>query len=312
MNQTSCTLCPRSCRVDRDSGEKGFCGETSQLKIAAACLHFGEEPPITGTGGSGAIFVSGCNLRCVFCQNYQISQQGMGKIVSTEEFAQIALALQKSGAENINIVTASHAAEAIANGIYYAKQHGLKLPCLWNSSGYESDSTLEILKNFIDIYLPDLKTLDNKTAADFFNAPDYPKTATNSILKMIATGSPVIIRHLVLPFHLDDTKNVLQWIADNAKDNAQLSVMTQYTPVNIKPEMSSLMQPNRFINRDEYNTVLQWLDDFSCDCSIQGFYQELETSDEWLPDFEKPNPFSSSLSKIIWHWKWGFNIPAMP
>ncbi|MDR0323417.1 MAG: radical SAM protein, partial [Treponema sp.] len=160
---TSCKLCPRNCGVNRLSGETGFCGETAALRIGAAVIHFGEEPPLVGFGGSGTIFISGCNLGCSFCQNYQISQgsPSLGSEVSSEKFAEICAALRDKGAENINIVTGSHAIPAIAEGFIAAKNAGVKIPALWNSSGYENTEALELLRDHIDIYLPDLKTLDS-------------------------------------------------------------------------------------------------------------------------------------------------------
>jgi putative pyruvate formate lyase activating enzyme len=309
-----CTLCPRNCGINRDAGERGFCGETAELRIAAASIHRGEEPPVTGSGGSGTIFVTGCNLGCIFCQNYQISQQAMGRSVSAGEFAQICLALQKRGAENINIVTGSHAIPAIVSGLDAAKAAGLYIPVLWNSSAYESLEALELLSRIstgrdrVDVYLPDLKTLDSSLAARFFNAPDYPETAAAAIKKMIAmrplcyndTGtalvSGVIIRHLVLPGFLESTRAALRWFAENARGRALLSLMTQYTPLGAGPE--------RYVNQADHNTVLGWLEEFGLD---DGFYQELVTGDGWLPDFNKTNPFpaangTAALSEPVWHW----------
>ncbi|MCL2266542.1 MAG: radical SAM protein, partial [Treponema sp.] len=250
----SCMICPRNCGVNRLSGVNGFCGETSSLRAASAVIHRGEEPPITGAGGSGTIFISGCNLGCSFCQNYQISHnntaaqkpvQSLGREITSEEFALICAALCAKGAENINIVTGSHAVPAIIKGIEAAKKKNVNIPFLWNSSGYDSVNSLELLKNYIDIFLPDIKTLDCKIAEKYFNAPDYPETAKAAVLKMIditrqkqrgSDKSKVIIRHLVLPGHLESTRSVLRWFADNAKDRALLSVMTQYTPVNCNSE----------------------------------------------------------------------------
>ena len=299
---TNCLLCPRRCGVDRLSGCRGGCGESAELRIAFAGLHRGEEPPLSGQGGSGVVFVSGCNLGCVFCQNHQISRrgagEGLGRTVSTEEFAAICLALQRQGAENINIVTGSHAAAAIIQGLAAAHSKGLTIPVLWNSSGYESLATLELLRDHIAMYLPDLKTLDSDLALQFFNAPNYPQAAAAAILKMIAyRPRNVIIRHLILPGLLDSTRAVLQWFAENANGQAQLSLMTQYTP--IKPgggENSAA--PNRCLNIREYETVLGWLDEFGID---EGFCQELATGNDWLPDFNRTNPFSSELSKPLWH-----------
>ena len=300
-----CKLCPRICGVNRLAKEIGICGETSKLRIATAVIHKGEEPPLVGTGGSGTIFVSGCNLGCSFCQNYQVSQGNeynisLGKAVSAEEFANICAALQDKGAENINIVTGSHAVPGLIEGFIAARKIGVNLPILWNSSGYDSIRTLEHLKDYIDIYLPDLKTLDSEIAAKFFNAPDYPEIATKAILKMTNNTqdkAKVIVRHLVLPGFLDSTRSVLKWFADNVKTRALLSLMTQYTPIEHSPNSNREM-PNRYLSEDEYNTVLEWLEEFKIE---DGFCQELVTGSSWLPDFKKHNPFSSELSVPVWH-----------
>ncbi|MHC6203518.1 radical SAM protein [Breznakiellaceae bacterium SP9] len=303
-----CSLCPRNCGVNRlsASDQKGYCRESRDLRLAAAGLHKGEEPPITGSGGSGTIFVSGCNLGCSICQNYQISQQGMGRTVEKDEFVQICLVLQAKGAENINIVTGSHSIPQIASAICHAKEKGLTIPVLWNSSAYETTETLDLLRDCIGIYLPDLKTLDPLVAKTFFNAPDYPDFAQKAILKMLDTKtlaykdtentvlrSGVLIRHLVLPEALDSTRTVLRWFGEHAQGRALLSLMTQYTPVNNGG-------PNRYLNENEYDTVLQWLSEYD------GFYQELSPKNDWLPDFTRLNPFSSDLSLGVWHWTKGF------
>jgi putative pyruvate formate lyase activating enzyme len=290
-----CNLCPRRCPVDRERGEKGFCGETAELRIAAASLHRGEEPPITGKGGSGTIFVSGCGLGCVFCQNHQISGGGMGRVVDIGEFSSICLTLQKRGAENINIVTGSHGAPFLVRGIEAARGQGLSVPVLWNSSGYESLETLEIIKDSVDLYLPDLKTLDRDLAARFFHAPDYPEAASMAILKMMDYGD-VILRHLVLPGCLDATREVLRWFAEHCRGQARLSLMTQYTPVGNEG-------PRNFLEPREYDRALGWLEEYGIE---DGYYQEPVTDNGWLPDFNRSNPFSSVLSLPVWHWKKGF------
>ena len=300
-----CRLCPRNCAVDRLAGEKGYCGETSDLRIAAAVIHKGEEPPITGTGGSGTIFVSGCNLGCNFCQNYQVSQgsASLGKTVSPQEFTKICEALRDNGAENINIVTGSHAIPALAECFTVMRKSGTQIPVLWNSSAYETTEALELLEDHVDIYLPDLKTLDSEIAGKFFNAPDYPSAACAAILKMIGMANKknpgksrdnVIVRHLVLPGYLESTKSVIKWFADNAKDHAQLSLMTQYTPI---PGVKGPM-PDKYLQEDEYRTVIDWLDEFEIE---EGFCQELVTGSDWLPDFKHANPFPSELSIPVWH-----------
>ncbi|GHV93847.1 radical SAM protein [Spirochaetia bacterium] len=317
-----CRLCPRSCGVDRQAGSCGFCGETAELRIAFAGIHCGEEPPISGQGGSGTIFISGCNLGCVFCQNRQISQGAadgadsgtngvLGRVVTSGEFAEICMKLQTRGAGNINIVTGSHAVPAIVQGINAARAAGLHIPVLWNSSAYESQAALDLLKDNVTMYLPDLKTLDSEIAENFFRAPDYPQVAAAAILKMMEMGS-VIIRHLILPGCLDSTRSVLRWFAENAKGRALLSLMTQYTPMKGSGGKQTANGekrgevPARFLNKREYETVLGWLEEFGIE---DGFCQELisssrsRDSSDWLPDFNRGNPFSSELSAPVWHWR---------
>jgi putative pyruvate formate lyase activating enzyme len=342
-----CLLCPRRCGVDREAGQRGYCGETAALRIAFAGIHCGEEPSVTGAKGSGTIFVSGCNLGCAFCQNHQISHNGLrsggevfqalGRAVETEEFAGICLALRDKGAENINIVTGSHAAPAIARGVKAARKQGLDIPVLWNSSGYEGPETLEILRGFVDVYLPDLKTMDPNFAARFFDAPDYPEYAAAAILKMMeyrelrfgsrrggpayATPAPfrgevqiaslsdimvqetlvsgVIVRHLIIPGFLDATRQILSWFSGNRTGGALLSLMTQYTPVYAPGIVDKAGIPGRYLSKGEYEKILSIVDGFGIE---DGFCQELVTDSEWLPDFTRPNPFSSELSVPVWHY----------
>ena len=340
----SCLLCPRRCGLSREishnpTEQRGFCGEAWTLRLGFAGIHRGEEPPVTVYGGSGTIFVTGCNLGCVFCQNYQISREGMGREVSAEEFAEICLALQKKGAENINIVTGSHSAPALARGIEAARGGGLRIPVVWNSSGYDGMESLEILKDHIDLYLPDLKTLNPEMSARYFNAPDYPSRAKAAILKMMEYRelkyspehkliSGVMIRHLVIPGDLDNTRQVLAWFAEtcfgaenssgadnysgagtgsdggNRSGRALLSLMTQYTPVygSAGPGGSREI-PGRYVSEGEYDEVLSMLDEFGIE---DGFCQELVTGSDWLPDFKRRNPFPSKLSLPVWHWKYSF------
>lgn len=182
---TSCTLCPRCCSVNRTAGQTGFCKETADLKIASACLHFGEEPPLTGKGGSGTIFISGCNLGCGFCQNYQISREGMGRIVDCKEFCRICSALEQAGAENINIVTGSHAIPAIASFLTQAKKEGLGIPVCWNSSAYENIDAIDMLAPVTDIWLPDLKAFGSAASEALLGTGDYARTAKKAIRHMI-------------------------------------------------------------------------------------------------------------------------------
>ena len=318
----NCLLCPKSCGVNRTAGEKGYCGEGADLRLAFAGLHRGEEPPLSGEKGSGTVFVSGCNLRCVICQNWQISSGGgdacecLGRSVSTEEFAEICLALQNKGAENINIVTGSHAVPAIVTGLAAAKASGLpngrlQIPVLWNSSGYETPETLELLNGLVDTWLPDLKTLDG-TLSKRLHAPDYPEAATAAIRWMIKNKPQnVIIRHLILPGHLESTRAVLRWFAENTAGKALLSLMSQYTPITGADQQGGLTRqdgfdrhgpPRRFLTKKEYETVLGWLEEFGIE---DGFCQDYVTGNDWLPDFTLSNPFSSELSVPVWHFRNG-------
>ncbi|MCL2007188.1 MAG: radical SAM protein [Treponema sp.] len=308
VHYENCLLCPRLCGVNRNRGGRGFCGETSDLRIGFAGIHRGEEPPLAGSGGSGTIFVTGCNLGCVFCQNYQVSQGGLGAPVSPKEFTEICLILQGKGVININIVTGSHAGPALAEGIVAARKGGLSIPVLWNSSGYDGLETLELLEDIVDVYLPDLKTLDSGFAGEFYKAPDYPEHAAAAILKMMelktlsfnqdqnrTMTSGVMIRHLVIPGRLDLTRGVLQWYTEHCKGRALLSLMTQYTPVYIPGRNVKI--PGRFLSMSEYEAVLKMLSEFGID---DGFCQELVTGTDWLPDFNRRNPFSSGLSEPVW------------
>jgi putative pyruvate formate lyase activating enzyme len=270
--------------------------------------------------------VTGCGLGCGFCQNYQISREGMGRPVSGEEFAAITWALQKAGAENINIVTGSHAVPAIVSALDRAREGGLDIPVLWNSSAYESGAALDLLRDQVDVYLPDLKTLDRRLGERYFQAPDYPEHAQAAILRMLgfqgelrwappAGSSPdvrgpavlakgVIIRHLVIPGCLESTRDVIEWFSRHARGRALLSLMTQYSPSPAAPRSGGIYQdtgPQRRLIREEYGRVLDWLEEFGID---EGFYQEpANGARDWLPDFNRANPFSSRPSRSVWHWK---------
>jgi putative pyruvate formate lyase activating enzyme len=295
----------------------GFCGETAALRIASAGLHFGEEPPITGSGGSGTIFITGCNLGCACCQNYQISQNGRGRQATTAEFVEICLSLQKAGAENINIVTGSHAIPALAKGLGAAKEAGLTLPVCWNSSAYETTGALGLLDGLVDIWLPDLKTLNPGMAAALFGAEDYPQAAAEVIRFMIGKAplsystrgtmtSGVIIRHLFLPPALEDTIRVLDWLKKYADGKAVISLMSQYTPIPFSPveakqrEQALAAFENRLVSPEEFKALRDLLDAYRF---TRLYYQELTQDTDWLPDFEKPQPFSNALAKPVWHWK---------
>lgn len=315
----SCVICPRRCGVNRNAGKTGVCGETAELRLSWAGLHFGEEPPVTAKGGSGTVFVTGCNLRCTFCQNFQISQDGMGRAVSTSEFARICVALQEAGAENINVVTGSHAIPAIATGLRAARAAGLTIPILWNSSSYETPEALALLDGLVSVWLPDLKTLNPLLSGAVFRAEDYP-TAAKKAIRFMAGRAPlrfeplpggerkivsgVIVRHLALPGRIADTELVLRWFADHLADRALLSLMTQYTPVRASPHAQGLDAfPDRLLDRSESDRLTGLLGELGIE---DGFYQELASDTEWLPDFRNTQPFSSALARPVWHWKTGF------
>lgn len=325
----SCAQCPRACNADRTGGGRGFCGEGDELRLALACLHFGEEPLITVHGGSGTIFLTGCNLRCAFCQNYQISQRGMGRAVSTETFAEICLRLQDAGAENINIVTGSHHIPALADGLARARTRGLSLPVCWNASGYDSPQTLALLDGLVQVYLPDLKTLSPALSAELCAASDYGERAKESIAWMIRRNplhivetakdgvtkekllQGVIVRHLFLPGRFAETAEVLDWLKQNADGKAVISLMSQYTPVPFQTDAQDAAKRHNALRSIENRLVSQQEDadlrdliaayDFS-----YLFYQELTDDTSWLPDFSRPQPFSNALAKPIWHWRDGF------
>lgn len=339
---SSCAQCPRKCAVNRAEKKRGFCGETDEVRIAVACLHFGEEPLITVHGGSGTIFLTGCTLRCAFCQNYQISQDGTGKTVSKEEFCEICLKLQEAGAENINLVTGSHAIPKLAEYIAAAQEAGCKIPFCWNSSAFENVEMLELLKPFVKIWLPDLKTLDKNLSAKLFGAAQYPETAEKAILWMLenfpletteekakdnyvdANGEKVskgekrekltqgvIIRHLFMPGKFMETADVLEWLKNHADGKAVISLMNQYTPVpfaeygpKLKKRMESLEAiENRLVSKQEDSDLQDLIEAYDFETL---FYQELSSDTSWLPDFNKAQPFSNKLAKPVWHWKHGF------
>ncbi len=321
----SCAQCPRECKIDRHSGKTGFCGETEDVRIALACLHFGEEPLVTVYGGSGTIFFTGCTLRCSFCQNYQISQDGIGKSVSCEEFVKICLELQKAGAENINLVTGSHFIPKLAEFIKEAQKNGCKIPFCWNSSAYESVEMLELLKDCVKIWLPDLKTLNSELAKNLFDAKNYPEVAKNAILWMVKNfplqiedikekqkiNQGVIIRHLFLPGKFEETAETLSWLKENADSKACISLMSQYTPVPFAEDEKKLQKrkeslkfiENRLVNKTEDEDLQDLIEIYDFDYL---FYQELSDDTSWLPDFNRIQPFSNKLARPIWHWREGF------
>jgi putative pyruvate formate lyase activating enzyme len=303
-----CRLCPRVCGIDRTITPTGFCGEGARARVASACLHLGEEPPLSGTVGSGTVFFSGCTLKCPTCQNYQLSGEGWGTKVDTETLAEIFLALERSGAHNINLVTGTHFIPSIIEALVLARSKGACVPVVWNSSGYESPEMLEILHQFVDIYLPDLKTLHEETARLLFGRRDYPVVAEKALSAMTAAKpiawekgllrQGVMIRHLVLPGRLDSTKTCLRWFAEKFAGRALLSLMFQYIPLK-----EGRRDGSDKISRAEQTAVLEMLEQFGIK---DGFVQDLEDTDAWIPDFRNANPFPVASVRPIWHAKYGF------
>ena len=287
----TCSLCPRKCNKERkalaDNG-KGFCNMGENPVIARADLHFWEEPPISGTKGSGTVFFSGCNLQCCFCQNNKISRGKFGKEISVEELQDIYKDLIDKGAHNINLVTGTHFVNAIIESLH----EPLPIPVVYNCGGYESVDTLKKLEGKINIYLPDLKYSDNDIAKRYSNAPDYFETATKAIKEMHRqTGdyhinddgimeSGVIIRHLILPGQIQNTKKVIDWVASSFTEGQVLfSLMSQFTPV----EGCETDQLWRTLSTEEYEEISDYLYNSGIE---DGFMQELSSaSDEYIPDF---------------------------
>ena len=290
----NCTLCPRNCKKDRLSGEIGVCGADSDVRVARAALHMWEEPPISGTNGSGTVFFSGCSLSCVFCQNSDISHKRNGKKISRERLAEIFLELQEKGAHNINLVTPTHFIPDIVEALDNAKAAGLRLPIVYNTGGYENVETLGLLDGYIDIYLPDFKYERKDIALKYSHAADYPEKAKLALSEMVKqTGKPtfdkngimqkgVIVRHLVLPGYANDSMNVIKYLYSTYKDDIYISIMNQYTPreaiKEIFPEIS------RKLTTYEYQKVVEYAKSIGVK---NGFSQYGETAKEsFIPNFD--------------------------
>lgn len=289
-----CTMCPRGCAVDREAGERGFCGATNEYIIGSADLHFWEEPCISGTRGSGAIFLSGCNLRCIFCQNRDISREVVGKKYSEDELIEKMLELQERGAHNINLVTATPYSHFIAKTLERAKQD-LKIPVVYNCGGYESLDALRALDGLVDIYLPDFKYFDDALALAYSNAPSYATVAGDAIREMhrqvgklqldgqgIATRG-LIVRHLVLPACREDSKAVLKYLSEILPaEDVTLSLMRQYTPDWVEKDAPKNL--HRRLTSFEYDDVLN----YALSLGFDGFSQEKESAKrDFTPKFDR-------------------------
>lgn len=288
-----CLLCPRKCGINRSTGQTGVCGVSSEIKVARAALHYWEEPCISGKKGSGAVFFSGCSLHCVFCQNREISDGKEGKVISKERLSDIFMELADKGANNINLVTPGQYIPDIVWAVNDAKSRGMKLPIIYNTSGYENVTELKLLEGIVDVYLPDFKYMDSTLSAMYSRAKDYPSVAKQALSEMVrqqtdvviddATGliqKGVIVRQLLLPGHVNDAKAVLKYLYDTYHDHVYISMMSQFTPIALKdyPEI------NRTVTRREYERLV----DYALEIGItNAFIQEGDVAkDSFIPAFD--------------------------
>lgn len=289
----NCLLCPRKCGINRSTGQTGVCGVSSEIKVARAALHYWEEPCISGKRGSGAVFFSGCSLHCVFCQNREISDGKAGKVISKERLSDIFMELADKGANNINLVTPGQYIPDIVWAVNDAKSRGMKLPIIYNTSGYENVTELKLLEGIVDVYLPDFKYMDSTLSAMYSRAKDYPSVTKQALSEMVrqqpdvviddATGliqKGVIVRQLLLPGHVNDAKAVLKYLYDTYHDHVYISMMSQFTPIALKdyPEI------NRTVTRREYERLI----DYALEIGItNAFIQEGDVAkDSFIPAFD--------------------------
>ena len=289
----NCLLCPRKCGINRSTGQTGVCGVSSEIKVARAALHYWEEPCISGKRGSGAVFFSGCSLHCVFCQNREISDGKEGKVISKERLSDIFMELTDKGANNINLVTPGQYIPDIVWAVNDAKSRGMKLPIIYNTSGYENVTELKLLEGIVDVYLPDFKYMDSTLSARYSRAKDYPSVAKQALSEMVrqqpdvviddVTGliqKGVIVRQLLLPGHVNDAKAVLKYLYDTYHDHVYISMMSQFTPIALKdyPEI------NRTVTRREYERLV----DYALEIGItNAFIQEGDVAkDSFIPAFD--------------------------
>jgi len=288
-----CDSCPRYCRVDRTAGEKGFCRAGILPEVSLWDLHLWEEPPISGDKGSGTVFFTRCNLRCVFCQNHDISQGDVsGTEMDAERLSRVFLSLERRGAHNVNLVSPTHFSQGIAEALRMAKDRGLGIPVVYNSNGYDSPETLERMAGLVDVYMPDLKYVDDDLAVRYSGAPSYFKHASRAILEMSRqVGVPqldeagimkkgLMVRHLVLPGSVEDSLQVLRWIKDNLPAGTYVSVMAQYYPCHRAKQYPPL---NRRLTGREYDRVVDEVYRLGL---LDGFVQELSSAEsKYTPDF---------------------------
>lgn len=302
----SCMLCPNSCHVDRTSGEVGRCGESDRVRVAWSGLHRGEEPPVTGERGSGMIFFCGCPLHCAYCQNHQISggafggDLSVGIEVSIEELATLMLELQRFGANNLNFVTGTHFIPSIVAALRIARERGVILPVVWNSSGYESIEGLDMIDPFVDLYLVDVKTLDRAVAGRFCGLERYAETIEGVMGYLVSHHdktcidtdgrlSGILVRHLMFPGTLDATVRFLRWYARTLKLHCWLSMMVQFVPPKLDVSFPSLSD-------SEYSRLIDLFDELEID---DGFIQEQGDDIKWIPDFTQDEPFPAPFADVL-------------
>jgi putative pyruvate formate lyase activating enzyme len=278
----ACDLCPHNCGINRITGERGICGAGLKPKIASVNVHRGEEPPISGTKGSGTIFLSGCSLSCVFCQNFPISQFRNGEEITTKELASRMLRLQRQGVHNINFVTPTHYLPQILAALWLAIPHGFNLPIVWNTSGYEKVDALQLLDGIVSIYLPDMKYADDTSAVQMSSAPGYctiNRAAVAEMLRQVGhlqvdeedvATQGVIVRHLVLPEGGAGSQETLPWIAENLGQETHIALMSQYFPAHAALAMTGI---NRPVNHKEYDAAVAALEDAGLE---NGWVQDLD------------------------------------
>jgi len=288
-----CSLCPRKCQADRAAGQTGYCGASAGIRLARAALHLWEEPCLSGKEGSGAVFFSGCPLRCIFCQNAPIANGTIGKEVSVERLADIFLELQKKGANNINLVTPTHYVDSIKQALELSWKKGMNLPVVYNTSGYETVETIQGLHGYVDIYLPDLKYVSKELSFRYSKAEDYFDKASAALEEMVKqTGQTVydkqgrmkrgvIVRHLMLPGCLKDAKAVIRYLYQTYQDTIVISMMNQYTPL---PWVADFPELNRKVTKREYEKLV----DYAIELGVEkGYIQEGNTAKEsFIPVFD--------------------------
>lgn len=287
-----CNICPNNCGINRLKNEIGKCRANDKVKIALSSIHEFEEPCISGKDGSGTIFFSNCNLNCKFCQNYEISQLGKGKEISIEELADIFIKKQENKCNNINLVTPTMYVIQIIEAIKIARKKGLKIPIIYNTNGYENVETIKLLNNYIDIYLPDFKYFNNELAKKYSGINNYFEYASNAIKEMKAqVGNPIfndkgiiqkglIIRHLILPNYIQNSKNVLKYIKENLGNDTYVSIMAQYFPTNLAKDDDKI---NRKLSKKEYKEIESYLYSINL---VNGYIQELgEDEEKYVPNF---------------------------